>query len=188
MKKSLLVLFTLLSTFLTFAEGWPGVCETLTFTYSIDGTADPLQYKMKVVITNTGAEDLGSYCDVFESLTAGVTLSGNPSCYPSLEAGATKEIEFDVDLTDASTESFELSFKAKDGLDDQLYCLEVNRFWLGSALSVEEIDRSDMSYTSTYFDLMGRKVEVLNDEGFFIEKRTYEDGYVMVEKLYLSAE
>lgn len=187
MKKTLLVLFTLVSTFLTFAGNWPGVCENLTFTYDLQATPDATKYKMTVVITNTGTTDLGSYCDIFETTTPGVTLNGNPSCYPSLAAGDTKEIEFDVDLMNASTESFELAFKAKDGLDDALYCQEVKRFWLGSALSVEEIDRTDMPYTSTYYDLMGREVETLNQNGFFIERRRYEDGYEMVEKLYFSA-
>lgn len=187
MKKTLLVLFTLLSTLFTFAENWPGVCENLKFTYDLEATSDPLQYIMTVDITNTGTTDLGSYCDIFETTTAGVTLVGSPSCYPSLLAGDTKEIIFEVNLTDASTESFELMFKAKDGIDDSKYCKETNRFWLGSALSLEEVDRSNMSYTSTYFDIMGRKVETPTETGFFIEKRRYEDGYEMVEKLYFTS-
>jgi len=186
MKKTLLVLFTLLSTLLTFAGNWPGVCENLTFTYDLQATINPLKYEMKVVITNTGTTDLGSYCDIFETSTAGVSLVGSPSCYPKLVAGDSKEILFDVMLSDASIESFELMFKAKDGEDEELYCKETNRFWLGSALSVEEIDRADMPYTSTYFDLMGRKVDAPSERGFFIEKRRYEDGFEMVEKLYFT--
>ncbi len=188
MKKTLLVLFTLVSSFLTFAGNWPGVCENLTFTYDMQPTTDALKYEMTVVITNTGTTDLGSYCDVFESLTPGVTLNGFPNCYPSLAAGDTKEILFDVNLTDANTESFELSFKAKDGIDEDLYCKEVKRFWLGDALSIEEIDRTDMPYTSTYYDIMGREVKALNQDGFFIERKRYEDGYEVVEKLYYTAQ
>lgn len=184
MKKTLLVLFTLLSTFLTFAGNWPGVCDNLTFTYELEATSDPLQYKMKVVITNTGTEALGSYCDIFETTTAGVTLNGSPSCYPSLAAGATKDILFDVDLTNANIENFELYFKTKDGIDDTKYCDETKTFWLGAALSVEEIDRADMPYTSTYFDLTGRQVASPEGKGLLIEKRRYEDGFEMVEKLY----
>lgn len=166
-------------------DHWSGVCENVTFTYDFQSTPSPLHFNMSVVITNAGTTDFESYCDIFETTIPGVILSGNPSCYPYLVAGDSNVIQFDVEFIDSTVNCFTLDFKIKSGLDDGLYCIESIQFCRNTPLTIEEIDRTDMNYTSIYYDLLGRVKKEPLTKGFFIERRTYEDGYQITEKIYI---
>lgn len=199
MKKNLLIFVTFLTSILSIssfaqltvntfpAAKWPGVCENLELTYTLETTATANIYKMNVDIKNVGTTDIVVYCDVYASLTPDAVIAPGGNCYPELTPGSVKPISFNVDVTaNPSLESFDLMFKVKNGKDDAQYCEGTNRFWLGSKLSVNEIDRSEMSFESTYYDILGRRLEVAPNTGLFLLEKTYEDGYKTVEKIYLN--
>ncbi|MGB1295324.1 MAG: hypothetical protein ACPG6V_07565 [Flavobacteriales bacterium] len=198
MKKNLFTAIALLSSILSFssfaqlttttfpADKWPGICENINLEYTIEATTNANVYNMQVDIKNIGTTDIEVYCDVYESLTANAVVSAGGNCYPKLMPNEVKPINFTVDISAEPTlESFELLFKVKNGKDDQEYCQDNNRFWLGSALNINEIDRTDMAFEVEYFDLLGRNLEMMPVSGLFIQKKTYEDGFQTVEKIYL---
>ena len=199
MKKQLFTVITLLSTLLSlnsFAqlttttfpiEKWSGVCENTELTYTLEATANTNVYQMTVNIKNVGSQPLSVYCDDYESLTSDAFIAAGGSCYTiPLPTDSIKAIGFEIDISaNPSLESFELMFKVKNGKNEEEYCQDFNRFWLGSALTINEVDRSSMEFEVEYFDLLGRNLEMMPVSGLFIQKKTYEDGFQTVEKIYL---
>lgn len=168
-------------------DHWPGVCTNLDFEYTLDETNDPLVYKLYVDINNIGNDTIFTYCDVYETPTQGVTLSGNMSCYPVLAPGETKPIEITVTKDSEDIDCFTVDFKVKNGaLNAVDYCLETTEFCTITPMSIEEIDRSNMEYTSTFYDMLGRKSKTPLKKGFYIERKLYSDGYQAVEKIYIN--
>lgn len=167
-------------------DHWSGVCENVDFSYTYNASSNPLEYTVLVDITNMGTDTIPSYCDVFSTSTPGVTLSGSPSCYPTLIPNETKVIEFTVTYADASVNCFDLDFKIKGGVDETLYCLETIQLCQNTPLNIEEIDRSNMEFVSTYYDLLGRIERKPLKKGFYVERRTYTDGFESVEKVFVN--
>ncbi|MGB0883552.1 MAG: hypothetical protein ACPG4W_01460 [Flavobacteriales bacterium] len=182
--KTLLLSLSLICSLSAFA-GWPGVCEIITYSYHFSATTNPNVYNMEVVITNTSdSENLSAYCDIYETPTAGVTFVGTPSCYPSLNAGETKTIEFEVHTTNPEPEYFDLDFKIKDAVNgDTEYCKERTRYYLGNSISVEELETEELSFDTKYYDITGRKIHTPTT-GLYIEKRIYENGEIRTKKVY----
>lgn len=180
--------FSFISNYLMAQNSWTGVCEHIELSYNLQlkvGETDI--YTMKVGIKNNGEPSIINYCDVYASLTTDAYIAPGGNCYGiPLETDSTKYIKFDVDISsNPSLESFDLMFKVKSGSDDSKYCKEINRFWLGSALGLNEIDRSEMSFDLQYFDILGRRLNKAPLSGFYILHKTYEDGHQSIEKVYI---
>lgn len=193
MKIFIISILTLFISCFSFAEDtWPEFCDFIKIEYNLEKkeASDPLKFMMEVNITNITTNDLPSYCDVIELVSSsGVLLFGydGGACYGSLDSGETKKISFEVHRDMASIEKFKLYVKLKNPMNDVNYCSEEQDHWFETPLSIEEIDRSHMSYKTTYYDLMGRKNAEPSAEGFYIVEKIYEDGYKVNEKVYLSA-
>lgn len=193
MKKTLLILTTVFAALASFAtDNWPGVCENLEITYSMTSTSDDLRFEMKVFVKNIGTTDIEQYCDISQVYqTSTVNIDDDtydPSCYPVLAPGETKELNFEVLRDDNTVPMYKLLFKIKDGKDNSgaTYCEEIKELWFNAPMSVNEIDRTEMSYETSYYDLMGREVAQPNTEGFYIIEKLYEDSYKAVEKVYFT--
>lgn len=176
-----------MSAFSQIEDHWAGVCENIEFEYSFNETSDPLVYTLAVDINNIGSDTIFTYCDVFDTSTSGVTLTGNSGCYPELAPGATKTIDITVTLDTVTIDCFTVDFKIKNGvLNTNDYCSESIEFCTITPLGLESINRDNMEYTSIYFDMLGRESREPLSKGFYIERRTYEDGYVSLEKVYIN--
>lgn len=189
MKQISTFLFILLFPFLSYGQiedHWAGVCTSLDFEYTLMGTTDPLVYTMTVDIQNIGTDTIFTYCDLYDTPTEGVTLSGSPSCYGELLPNGYKPIEITVTFDNADINCFILDFKVKSGLDDTKYCIESTQFCKNTPLTLEEVNRDDMPYTSVYYDLLGRIKTKPLKKGFYVERRTYVDGFKTVEKIFVN--
>jgi hypothetical protein len=184
MKKLLLFLFGFIIS-ASFAQGWDGVCEDLNYTHDItpkSGTTG--EYTLKVHLKNVGSDDIPSYCDSETSLTNNVNISTDNSCYGALAPNDTKTLEYDVTVTDNSLTEFKMELKLKHATDSDKFCKKVITVEL-KEMNVEELNNNTLLST-TYFDLMGRVVKEPLPRGFYIVKRTFENGSVQVEKIYLN--
>ncbi len=187
----LLSLFQI-SAFAQIEDHWPEICENVTFTYNLnEGVDNPLEDTLTVEILNIGSDTIFNYCDAYTTPSSGVTLVGNENCYPQLIPNATKLITIVVMYADTTINCFDLDFKIKNGdplapNSDNEYCFESTQFCKNTPLSVEEINRENMTYASTYYDLLGRVKRQPLTKGFYIEQRVYEDGYESLDKVYIN--
>lgn len=190
MKYIIITLIALLNSTISLADDtWPEVCENVKFTYSLNSiTGEDLLFDMTVNIKNTGSDDLTLYCTESNAdITTGVILVGFvEECYSLLEPGMTKTLTFKVKRDEISIEKYSLFFKIKNANNSSMYCSEVTDHWFNAPLNIEEVDRTNMKFTSTYYDLLGREVIQPNVKGFYIVEKLYEDGYRINEKVYLT--
>ncbi len=195
MKISLSIL--MISLFQLFAFGqmedhWPNVCSNVSFEYAYSETTNPLESTLDIDIVNINNTDtIFNYCDVFNTSTPGVTLTGMSNCYPQLLPNDTKTINIIVNYADTSIDCFTLDFKIKDGDalnpdSENNYCSESIQICKSIPIGIEEINRSNMSYTSVFYDLLGREKRKPLSKGFYIERKTYEDGFESTEKIFIN--
>jgi len=182
----LIALFFQLNVFSQIQDHWVDVCENITLDYSFSETTDSLKYNLTVDITNVGTDSIFTYCDDYNTPTDGVTLVGSSGCYPYLAPNEVKTIDIVVILDTITVDCFLLNFKVKNGDNPDEYCLEPKQFCTISPLGIEDINRSDMNYTSVYYDMLGRIQEKPLYKGFYIERKMYEDGHQAVSKIYIS--
>ncbi len=191
MKKTLLFLASMIFT-LGFSQ-W-AQCDKVSYTTVVDSISPGL-YKLSITVKNNDPTEFPNdnnnlgYCHYGLLETEGeITFSGDDQCVSPIAPFGTRVLEYEIGVKDTLVDSVCVNLKMKNTLDqtlycDQTFCFAVEGYW---PLSVDEIDLTGVSFKETYFDLMGRQVISPRDNSLYIVKKSYENGYEVVEKIFYS--
>ncbi len=159
-------------------------CNKITYSTSFVAGDSSDEYVLVITITNSSDEVFPLYCGYSELVTTdGVTMEADDQCQLPLEPNESKSFEFIFSVTDPDIELVTMKLKLKNTLDETNidYCISEFSFGVNDHLSIQE-EVENLEYSAEFFDLLGRRLTKVPANTVYIEKRTYSNGKVVVEK------
>ncbi len=190
MKKTLLLFASLIFT-LGFAGGDWDQCEKISYDTTVVEMA-PGEYKFIVTVKNEHVSEefpndnngLGFCHYGLLDTDEEITFIGDDQCVVPIPSFQSRDLEYNITLSDTTIQEVCINVKLKNTIDDNLYCEKDFCFSVNQWLSLDEVDLTNIPFTETYYDLLGRVVNAPVSNKVYVVKKVYANGHESVKKVY----